>query len=85
MAERRMFAETVVTSDAFLDMPLSAQALYFMLGMYADDEGFVNSPKSLVRLIGASTDDLEILILKNFIIRYESGVVFIKHCFPANV
>lgn len=84
MAERKMFAETVVTSDAFLDMPLSAQALYFTLGMYADDEGFVNSPKSLVRLIGASTDDLEILILKNFIIRYESGVVFIKHCFPVN-
>lgn len=79
MAERRMFAKTIVTSDAFLDMPLSARCLYFALGMYADDEGFVNNSKSLIRLIGASLDDMNVLILRKFIISFDSGVQLIKH------
>ena len=58
MAERRMFAKTIIDSDAFLDMPLSTQALYFHLSMRADDEGFINNPKKIVRMIGASEDDL---------------------------
>lgn len=65
MAERRMFAKTIVLSDAFLDMPLTARCLYFTLGMLADDDGFVNSPKSIIRQCGASEDDLRILIAKN--------------------
>lgn len=79
MAERRMFAKTIVASDAFLDMPLSARCLYFALGMYADDEGFVNSPKSIMRLIGASNDDMNILLVRRFIIAFPSGVYLIKH------
>lgn len=79
MAERRMFAKTIIASDAFLDMPLSARCLYFALGMYADDEGFVNSPKSLARLIGASTDDMNILLVWRFLIAFPSGVCLIKH------
>lgn len=79
MAERRMFAKTIIASDAFLDMPLSARCLYFALGMYADDEGFVNSPKSLARLIGASTDDMNILLVRRFLIAFPNGVCLIKH------
>ena len=79
MAERRMFAKTIIDSDAFLDMPLSSQALYFHLSMRADDEGFVNNPKRIQRTIGASDDDFKVLIAKNFIITFESGVIVIKH------
>lgn len=79
MAERRMFAKTIVTSDAFLDMPLSARCLYFTLGMFADDDGFVNNPKSIMRQVGASSDDLNVLLLKKFIISFETGVIVIKH------
>ena len=79
MAERRMFAKTIVTSDAFLDMPLSARCLYFTLGMFADDDGFVNNPKSITRQVGASVDDMNILIGKRFIITFESGIIVIKH------
>lgn len=79
MAERRMFAKTIVTSDAFLDMPLSARCLYFTLGMLADDDGFVNSPKSIMRQVGACQDDLNILLMKRFILAFESGVIVIKH------
>jgi hypothetical protein len=79
MAERRMFAKTIVTSDAFLDMPLSARCLYFTLGMFADDDGFVNNPKSIMRQTGASTDDLNLLIAKRFILTFESGIIVIKH------
>lgn len=79
MAERRMFAKTIVTSDAFLDMPLSARCLYFTLGMFADDDGFVNNPKSIMRQVGACTDDLNLLIAKRFILTFESGVIVIKH------
>lgn len=79
MAERRMFAKTIIDSDAFLDMPLSTQALYFHLSMRADDDGFINNPKKIQRVVGASEDDLRLLIAKNFLIPFESGVVVIKH------
>jgi uncharacterized phage protein (TIGR02220 family) len=79
MAERRMFAKTIVDSDAFLDMPLSSQALYFHLAMRADDDGFVNNPKKIQRMIGATSDDLKLLLAKNFVIAFESGIVVIKH------
>ena len=79
MAERRMFAKTIIDSDAFLDMPMSAQLLYFHLSMRGDDDGFVNSPKRIQRTIGASDDDMRILIAKAFIIPFDNGVVVIKH------
>lgn len=79
MAERRMFAKTIIDSDAFLDMPLSTQALYFHLCMRADDDGFINNPKKIQRMIGASEDDVKLLIAKRFIIPFETGVVVIKH------
>lgn len=79
MAERRMFAKTIVLSDAFLDMPLSARCLYFTLGMFADDDGFVNSPKGIMRQCGASEDDLKVLLLKRFLLAFDSGVIVIKH------
>lgn len=77
--KRRMFSQQITDSDSFLDMPLSAQALYFHLGMSADDDGFVNSPKRIQRVIGANDDDLKLLIAKRFVIAFDSGVVVIKH------
>ena len=74
-----MFAKTIVTSDAFLDMPASTRCLYFLLGMVADDDGFVNNPKSIMRQAGATTDDMNLLIAKRFILTFQSGVVVIKH------
>ena len=79
MAERRMFAKTIVDSDMFIDMPMSARLLYYDLAMRADDDGFVNSPKKIMRFVGASVDDMNVLIAKQFIIPFESGVVVIKH------
>lgn len=79
MAERRMFAKTIIDSDAFLDMPTSARLLYYDLSMRADDDGFVNSPKKIIRMTGASDDDLKILIVKQFIIPFETGIIVIKH------
>ena len=79
MAERRMFAKTIIDSDVFLDMPLSAQSLYFHLNMRADDDGFVNNPKKIQRMIGASDDDLKLLIAKKFILVFDSGIIVIKH------
>lgn len=79
MAERRMFAKTIIDSDAFLEMPLSTQALYFHLSMRADDEGFINNPQKIKRIVGASDDDLNLLVAKSFIIPFESGIVVIKH------
>lgn len=78
MAERRMFARTIVESDAFLDMPLSAQSLYIHLGMNADDWGFVNNPRSIRRMCGASEDDLRLLVAKKFILTFDSGAAVIK-------
>ena len=79
MAERRMFAKAIIDSDAFLDMPLSTQALYFHLSMRADDEGFVGNPKKIQRMIGASDDDCKLLVMKRFILTFESGIIVIKH------
>lgn len=79
MAEKRMFAKSIVMSDAFLDMPLSARCLYFTLGMLADDDGFVGNPKSIMRQCGASQDDMLILLQKRYVLAFESGVIVIKH------
>lgn len=79
MAEKRMFSKAIIDSDAFLDMPVSARLLYYDLSMRADDDGFVNSPKKIMRMIGASEDDLRILAVRKFIIPFDSGVVVIKH------
>jgi len=79
MAERRMFSKTIIDSDKFTDMPLSTQALYFHLSMRADDDGFVNNPKKIQRMIGCADDDFKLLILKSFVIGFESGVIVIKH------
>ena len=79
MAERRMFAKTIVLSDAFLDMSMSARCLYFTLSMLADDDGFVNAPRAIMRQCGASDDDMKLLIAKKFVLLFESGVIVIKH------
>lgn len=79
MAEKRMFTQKIIDSDPFLDMPLSTQALYFHLNMRADDDGFINNPKRIQRTIGASEDDLRLLIAKRFVIGFENGVIVIKH------
>lgn len=79
MAEKRMFAKSIVLSDAFLDMPMSARCLYFTMGMLADDDGFVSAPKSIMRQCGASQDDMAILIQKRYVLAFESGVIVIKH------
>lgn len=79
MAERRMFTKKITDSDPFTEMPLSAQALYFHLNMNADDDGFLNNPKKIQRSIGASEDDMKLLIAKRFILTFEKGVIVIKH------
>lgn len=80
MAEKRMFSKKITDTDAFLEMPLSTQALYFHLNMHADDDGFVGNPRRMARLIGASEDDLRILVVKRFILVCDSsGVIVIKH------
>lgn len=84
MAERRMFAKTIIDSDAFLEMPMSARLLYYDLAMRADDDGFVNSPKKIMRMVGATPDDLSILVLRKFIIPFDNGVVVIKHWYIHN-
>lgn len=78
MSQRRMFNHDIVESDTFLEMPISSQALYFHLGMYADDDGFV-SPKKIMRMMNAGDDDLKVLITKRFVLPFDSGVVVIKH------
>ena len=79
MADRRMFSKSIIDSDAFLDMPLSTQALYFHLSMRADDDGFINNPRKIQRIVGCGNDDIKLLITKQFIIPFESGIVVIKH------
>lgn len=79
MAERRMFSKKIIDSDAFLDMPQSTQCLYFHLGMRADDDGFINGPKKIARMVGSSDKDLEILVEKRYLLAFDSGVVVIKH------
>lgn len=79
MANKRMFSMDIVDSDLFLDMPLSSQCLYFHLSMRADDDGFVNSPKKIIKIIGANEDDLKILITKGFVIAFQRGIIVITH------
>lgn len=79
MAERRMFNKQITRSDAFLDMPRSTRLLYYDLSLDADDDGFIDKYKSIMRLTGASEDDLKLLIAKSFIIPFENGVIVIKH------
>lgn len=79
MAQRRMFSRKITETDRFIEMPLSSQALYFHLNMGADDEGFIDKAKTIQRTIGASDDDMKLLIAKGFIIPFDSGVVVIRH------
>lgn len=79
MAERRMFAKSIIDSDIFLDMPSSTQNLYFHLAMRADDDGFVNSPQRIMRMVSCSRNDMDMLVFKNFVIPFESGVCVISH------
>lgn len=79
MAQKRMFSNLVIGSDDFLEMPDSSQNLYFHLSMQADDDGFVDNWKSIMRMTGKKEDDLKILIAKSFIIPFETGVLVIKH------
>ena len=79
MAEKRMFAKTIVLSDEFLDMPATSRCLYFTLSMLADDDGFVNNPKSIMRQCSATQDDLAILLTKRFVLGFDDGVLVIKH------
>lgn len=78
MAQRRMFSRKITESDQFLDMPMSAQVLYFHINMQADDDGFVGNAKTIKRMIGASDDDLKLLIAKQFLIPFETGIVVIR-------
>ena len=79
MAEKRMFSQKITDADAFQDLPLSAQALYFHICMHADDDGFMNCPKKIARTIGASETDLAILIEKRFLLPFDNGLVVVKH------
>lgn len=79
MADKRMFSQQIVDSDAFLDMPLSTQALYFHLSMHADDDGFLNNAKKIQKMIGAAEDDLKLLISKRFLIAFDDGILVVKH------
>lgn len=79
MARKRMFGLDVVDTDLFLDMSPSARALYYDLGMRADADGFVSSPKKIVRMGSYSNDDLMVLEAKGFIIPFDNGVVVITH------
>ena len=79
MANKRMFSKDIVGSDAFQDMPISSQLLYFHLGMEADDDGFIGNPKKIARSIGMAEDDMKILVAKRFVLLFPSGVLVIKH------
>ena len=79
MAVRRMLSKKIIDTDAFMDMPLSSQALYMHLVLNADDDGFVGSPKKVMRSIGCMNDDIKILLGKRFILDFDSGVIVIKH------
>lgn len=79
MAEKRMFSKSIICSDEFLEMPDSTQCLYFHLSMNADDDGFVDKPKAIIRMIGAKEDDLRVLITKSFVLPFDTGIIVIKH------
>lgn len=79
MANKRMFSLNIINTDMFLDMPASSQALYYHLGMRADDDGFVSAPKKIAKISNCSEDDLKILATKGYIIPFQNGIVVIKH------
>lgn len=79
MAERRMMSKKIIDTDNFLDMPQSTQCLYFHLLLRADDDGFIQSPKSIMRITGCKDDDLRLLNAKGFVIGFETGVIVIRH------
>ena len=79
MAQRRMFSKDIVESGAFMEMPLSTQALYFHLGMNADDDGFISNAKIIVRMCGAAEDDMRLLLAKRFLLAFDNGVIVVKH------
>ena len=79
MAEKRMFSKQIIDSDAFLEMPLSTQALYFHLSMRADDDGFLNNAKKVMKIIGANQNDYDLLVAKSFVIQFDDGICVIKH------
>jgi hypothetical protein len=79
MANKRMFSNDVISNDTFLEMPDSSQNLYFHLSMGADDDGFISNYKSIMRMLGKKEDDLKVLILKNFVIPFENGILVIRH------
>lgn len=79
MAERRMFSKLIIDSDIFLDMPQTTQNLYFHLCMRADDEGFLNNPKKIMRMVGANQNDIDVLLAKRYLLSFKSGVVVVKH------
>ena len=79
MAQKRMFDKTITNDDSFLEMPIGSQVLYFHLSMNADDDGFINNWKSIMRMIGAKEDDLKVLIAKSYVIPFDTGVIVIKH------
>lgn len=79
MAKKRMFSTEIVDTDAFLSMPLSAQALYFHFGMHGDDDGFIGHPKKVMRVLGSTEEDFKILLEKRFIFEFDTGVICMKH------
>lgn len=79
MAHRRMFSAKVIDTDVFLDLPASSQALYFHLAMRADDDGFVASPRKIMKVSNSSDDDYKLLMAKRFVIPFESGICVIRH------
>lgn len=79
MAAKRMIAKSIIFTDAFLSMPLSTRCLYFSLLLMADDDGFVAAPQTVIRMVGASDDDLKVLLAKRYVLSFESGVIVIKH------
>ena len=82
MAERRMFAKSIIESDQFMDMPAEAQMLYIHLNMASDDDGFCDKPRQIMRQCGASNDSMKLLIAKKFVLTFEKNdgfIVVIKH------
>ena len=79
LASKRMFAKEIVLTDMFLDMPMSARCLYFTLSMVADDDGFVDNPRAIMRQCGASLDDMRLLLAKSYVIEFETGIIVITH------
>lgn len=79
MAKRRMFSLDIIDTDLFQEMPQTSRLLYYELCMRADDDGFVGSPKKIQKMVGCNDDDFRVLIAKQFVIPFETGVVVIKH------